>query len=135
MDCRCTNWYDAFVILISTCLIQSYYVGVPHSIDTDDIYNGYLIPGESIIMANIWLVLLYLLRVSSQRIDRSMTRNEEIYPEANSFKPERFIKNGALNKDVRDPRDIIFGFGRRCVSGFFKFHLSFELMPALPLMP
>jgi cytochrome P450 len=43
-----------------------------------------------------------------------MTRNEEMYPDAEAFKPERFIKNGALNKEIRDPRDIIFGFGRRC---------------------
>ena len=127
MDCRCTNWYNAFVILISTRLIQSYYVGVPHSIDTDDIYNGYLIPGESIIMANIWLVLLYLLCVSSQPNARSMTRNEEIYPEANSFKPERFIKNGVLNKEIRDPREFIFGFGRRCVFLGFS-HLRLILL-------
>jgi hypothetical protein len=43
-----------------------------------------------------------------------MTRDEEVYPDAKSFKPERFIKNGVLNKGIRDPRDIVFGFGRRC---------------------
>jgi hypothetical protein len=48
-----------------------------------------------------------------------MTRDEEVYPDAESFKPERFIKNGALKKDIRDPRDIVFGFGRRCV--LFRF--------------
>jgi hypothetical protein len=127
VDCRCANWYDTVVILISESLVHSYYVGVPHSIDTDDIYNGYLIPGESIIMANIWLVLLYLLCVSSQRIDRSMTRNEEIYPDAEAFKPERFIKNGALSKEVRDPREFVFGFGRRCV--FFRFSRLRLILP------
>jgi cytochrome P450 len=44
-----------------------------------------------------------------------MTRDEEVYPDPESFKPERFIKNGGLNKAIRDPRDIIFGFGRRYV--------------------
>ena len=44
-----------------------------------------------------------------------MTRDGEVYPDPESFKPERFIKNGTLNKDIRDPRDIVFGFGRRCV--------------------
>jgi hypothetical protein len=29
--------------------------GVPHYIDTDDNYNGYLIPGQSMVMANQWL--------------------------------------------------------------------------------
>jgi cytochrome P450 len=44
-----------------------------------------------------------------------MTRDEEVYPDAESFKPERFIKNGTLNEEIRDPRDIVFGFGRRYV--------------------
>ena len=49
-----------------------------------------------------------------------MTRDEEVYPDAESFKPERFLKNGTLNKEIRDPRDIVFGFGRWYV--FFRFH-------------
>jgi cytochrome P450 len=53
-----------------------------------------------------------------------MTHDEEVYPDAKAFKPERFIKNGTLNKEVRDPRDIVFGFGRRCV--FFKLHIVFR---------
>jgi hypothetical protein len=54
--------------------------------------------------------------------NRSMTRDEEVYPDPECFKPERFIKNGTLNKNVRDPRDIVFGFGRRCV--LFRFTVS-----------
>jgi hypothetical protein len=49
-----------------------------------------------------------------------MTRDEEVYPDPESFKPERFLKNGTLNKEIRDPRDIIFGFGRRYVC--LRFH-------------
>jgi cytochrome P450 len=55
-----------------------------------------------------------------------MTRDEEVYPNAESFKPERFIKDGALNKKIKDPRDIVFGFGRRCI--FFAYCLS-RLIP------
>jgi cytochrome P450 len=44
-----------------------------------------------------------------------MTRDEEVYPNADSFKPERFINNCIINKEIRDPRDIVFGFGRRYV--------------------
>jgi cytochrome P450 len=60
-----------------------------------------------------------------------MTRDEDVYPDAESFKPERFIKNGSLNNEIRDPRDIVFGFGRRCV----LFILSLKLKPDFPLMP
>jgi cytochrome P450 len=48
-------------------------------------------------------------------LDRGMTRDEEVHPDPESFNPERFIKDGVLNKEIRDPHDIIFGFGRRCV--------------------
>jgi hypothetical protein len=61
-----------------------------------------------------------------------MTRDEEVYPDAESFKPERFINNGDLNRAIRDPRDIVFGFGRRYV--FLMFIISlFKSNPTLPL--
>jgi hypothetical protein len=61
-----------------------------------------------------------------------MTRDEEVYPDAESFKPERFIKDGDLNKAIRDPRDIVFGFGRRYVlpkltMSLFKANLTLPL--------
>jgi hypothetical protein len=96
-----------------TGLPCSFFTGLPHYTHVNDSYNGYLIPGESLVLANLWLVLLYLLCANSQCIGRSMTRDEEIYPDAEAFKPERFIKNGALNKEIRDPREFVFGFGRR----------------------
>lgn len=53
-----------------------------------------------------------------------MCNDEEIYPEASTFKPERFLKRSGpgehplvLNPDVRDPADIVFGFGRRICPG------------------
>ena len=46
---------------------------------------------------------------------RSMLRDEEVYPDPNTFNPDRFIKDGVLNREIRDPRDIVFGFGRRFV--------------------
>ena len=39
------------------------------------------------------------------------------YPDAMSFKPERFLtKDGTLDPTVRNPMSIAFGFGKRCVS-------------------
>jgi len=49
---------------------------------------------------------------------RAMLNNESDYPEPRQFRPERFLtSNGMLRKDdgVRDPIDIVFGFGRRFV--------------------
>lgn len=47
-----------------------------------------------------------------------MLNNESDYPEPRQFRPERFLtSDGRLRKDngVRDPIDIVFGFGRRFV--------------------
>ena len=42
---------------------------------------------------------------------RAMTRNEELYPDPYTFKPERFFnENGELNLD---DRVLAYGFGRR----------------------
>ena len=42
-----------------------------------------------------------------------MTRDEEVYQDADSFLPERFLKaDGTLNDDTVD---YAFGFGRRYV--------------------
>ena len=46
---------------------------------------------------------------------RAMLNNEQDYPEPHEFRPERYLKNGKLDSSVRDPMDIVFGFGRRCV--------------------
>jgi hypothetical protein len=54
---------NGFLDWLSTGLTHSSFAGVPHYIDTDDIYNGYLIPGGSIVIANSWLVHLCLPRM------------------------------------------------------------------------
>ena len=44
---------------------------------------------------------------------RSMLYNEDDYPDPSAFKPERFMKDGQLDENIRDPALIAFGFGRR----------------------
>ncbi|KAH9478040.1 Cytochrome P450 monooxygenase 98 [Psilocybe cubensis] len=76
-------------------------IGVPHYSSEDDVYNGYHIPKGSLVIGNAW----------------AMLHNEEDYPEPSLFKPERFIKDGKLNPNVRDPAEMAFGFGRRLCPG------------------
>lgn len=42
-------------------------------------------------------------------------RDPEAYPDPHMFKPERFLKDGQFNRDVRDPFTMAFGYGRRSV--------------------
>ena len=44
-----------------------------------------------------------------------MLHDPEDYPDPETFKPERYIKNGKIDSSVRDPLAIAFGFGRRYV--------------------
>ena len=44
-----------------------------------------------------------------------MLNNEADYPDPSSFNPERYLKNGQLDPNIRDPELIAFGFGRRQV--------------------
>ncbi|KAK7677328.1 hypothetical protein QCA50_019658 [Cerrena zonata] len=46
-----------------------------------------------------------------------MLHNPEDYPDPEEFKPERFIKDGKLDPNVRDPLTLAFGFGRRICPG------------------
>ncbi|KAF8841012.1 cytochrome P450 [Paxillus ammoniavirescens] len=75
-------------------------LGLPHATTVDDVYEGLFIPKGTAVMANIW----------------AMHRNEEIYPEPNVFKPERFFVNGELNDDLPTASHS-FGFGRRMCPG------------------
>ena len=46
---------------------------------------------------------------------RSMLCNETVYPDASMFEPERFmpVETDPDQKKLMDPRNYVFGFGRR----------------------
>ncbi|TFY51965.1 hypothetical protein EVJ58_g10278 [Rhodofomes roseus] len=69
-------------------------LGMPHKNCEDDEYCGYRIPKGTTVVANLWFML----------------HDPAEYPDPDAFRPERF--NG-LNDDQEDPRNIVFGFGRR----------------------
>ncbi|KAJ7146914.1 cytochrome P450 [Mycena epipterygia] len=71
-------------------------IAIPHYLAVEDEYRGYRLPAGSIIIGNVWAIL----------------QDEDIYPDPNSFNPERFLRDGKLNPDVKDPQ-AAFGFGRR----------------------
>ncbi|KAI0311559.1 cytochrome P450 [Amylostereum chailletii] len=82
-------------------------LGIAHKLNRDDEYNGMHIPAGTLVIANIWGIL----------------RDPSVYPEPEKFKPERFLLDGQLYVEGRDPADLLFGFGRRVCPGI---HLAQE---------
>ncbi|KZS97116.1 cytochrome P450 [Sistotremastrum niveocremeum HHB9708] len=80
--------------------------GGPHVSEKDDKYRDWVIPGGSVVFVNIW----------------GLTHDEEVYPNPNEFRPERFLTkaNGGdcetENDLPRDPEQMVFGYGRRFMS-------------------
>ncbi|KAI5822527.1 cytochrome P450 [Schizophyllum commune Tattone D] len=69
-------------------------LAIPHRLMQDDIYKGYLIPEDAFVIPNIY-AMLYDCENPHQ------------------FRPERYLEN----PNLRDPRDCVFGFGRRRCPG------------------
>lgn len=81
-------------------------LAIPHSVMSDDIYEGYFIPAGSIVLGNCWAIL----------------HDESVYPDPYVFKPERFL--GPDNTATTNFPDAAFGFGRRVCPGRFMAHAS-----------
>ena len=113
------------------------FVGLPHASTEDDIYRGYFIPKGSVVLANAWRVsVLYRIfpLLLTYKFHRSLLHDAQLFPDPTIFKPERYLKNGQLNPDIRDSTHIIFGFGRRCVylithRPLLKLYLRFRVCP------
>jgi len=87
---------DRILIFISQAM--------PHKLVEDDFYNGYLIPGGSTVLGNVWAIL----------------HNPDVFPDPERFLPEHFLPEelgGTLPDGASDFPDAAFGFGRRACPG------------------
>lgn len=83
-------------------------LGIVHRATADVSYKGYIIPKGALLVPNIWAI----------------TRDPELYDDPTSFNPSRFLaqhqsegKGSPLPEP--DPRQYVFGFGRRVCPGRF----------------
>ncbi|TFK95438.1 cytochrome P450 [Pterulicium gracile] len=95
-------------------------LGLPHRLTEDDVYDGQFMAKGTLVFGNIWNIL----------------RDESIYPSADSFNPSRFMPSSlaALDESTRrkmDPRNYVFGFGRRVCPGSNLVDSSNWLMMAM----
>ncbi|CAA7270592.1 unnamed protein product [Cyclocybe aegerita] len=74
-------------------------INAPHRVKEDDVYQGYYIPkGANVIVNNFGLL--------------------QACPEPERFLPERFLEGTKLGSVPTNPRDVVFGFGRRRCPGW-----------------
>ncbi|QRW13590.1 cytochrome P450 family protein [Ceratobasidium sp. AG-Ba] len=71
-------------------------LAVPRRCSEDNEYHGYLIPEGAIIFGNVWAI----------------SRNEDVYPDPETFNPDRFL-------DPNLPPAPVFGWGRRVCPGMY----------------
>ncbi|KZT58492.1 cytochrome P450 [Calocera cornea HHB12733] len=76
---------------------------LPHALDQDEEFRGYVIPKGTTIMANVW----------------GMTRDENFYPQPEEFIPERHLILDEKGTRLRETTRHLatWGFGRRVCPG------------------
>ncbi|KAH9908656.1 cytochrome P450 [Xylariomycetidae sp. FL2044] len=72
-------------------------LALPHATTADDICNGYLIPKGAVVIANLWW----------------FTHDPDVYSNPSNFDPSRHLGPDACP----DPRNFVFGYGRRRCPG------------------
>jgi cytochrome P450 len=75
-------------------------MGLPHTSTEEDTCRGYRIPKGALLLANSWW----------------FTHDPRVYPDPMVFRPERFLET-PTHKPEPDPRNFIFGYGRRICPG------------------
>ncbi|KZT72684.1 cytochrome P450 [Daedalea quercina L-15889] len=91
-------------------------LGIPHYLTEDDMHEGYFVPKGTIVFPNVWKML------------RDPTR----YTDPEVFNPDRFLPSNGAEPEY-DPRQIMFGFGRRVCPGSQLAETSLFLICALSL--
>ncbi|KAI0042144.1 cytochrome P450 [Auriscalpium vulgare] len=77
-------------------------IGVPHATSEDDIFEGYFIPKGTLVIANAWSIL----------------HDPAVYPDPETFNPERFLTDDGQFKDDL-ALSVAFGGGKRICPGRF----------------
>ena len=72
-------------------------IAVPNRATQDDVYRGYFIPAGTTVIQGVWAICRY----------------PTIYPDPETFSPDRFLKDGKIDPLVFNPEDSVFGAGRR----------------------
>jgi cytochrome P450 len=75
-----------------------------------------MLPGNSSVFFNVWLVISHKeFTPEPTHLRRSITRNEEVYPEPEVFNPDRFLHPSS--QQAHEHLEALWGYGRRICPG------------------
>ena len=120
---RLPTFEDRAQLQYLECVIREIYrwnpaapLGVAHRLTQDDVYEGHLIPEGTTVIPNIW----------------AMLHDPEMYPDPLAFNPDRFEHMSRSEFKQSDPRNFMFGFGRRiCVGQHFADNVVFCVLASV----
>ncbi|KDR79209.1 hypothetical protein GALMADRAFT_137092 [Galerina marginata CBS 339.88] len=79
-------------------------LAVGHMSSKDDEYDGFFIPRGTVVIGNGWSIL----------------HDPDVFSDPLEYQPERYLKDGQLDPNARNPDCAAFGFGRRRVKYSIK---------------
>ncbi|KAH0582167.1 hypothetical protein H2248_011819 [Termitomyces sp. 'cryptogamus'] len=96
---------------------------ITRSNDKEDIYEGLRIPQKSWVIGNVWAIL----------------HDEKTYDKPDEFVPQRFEDTPDV-KSAPDPRELVYGFGRRRCPGaqladFYLFLIVARVLAVYKIVP
>ncbi|ORY71072.1 cytochrome P450 [Pseudomassariella vexata] len=87
--------------------MPGFFLGIPHAVTKDDVYQGYHIPKDATVILNVW----------------GVHYDPERHPDPRRFDPTRYINDiqssidAAINPDATKRDHFVFGAGRRRCQG------------------
>ena len=91
---------------------------VPHASTEEDECRGYRIPKGAVLIANNWYVAQPPGFRCLTNMNRLFMHDPNVYPDPMAFRPERHLDMPG-HKAEPNPRNFIFGYGRRICPGRF----------------
>jgi hypothetical protein len=81
----------------------------------DDELDGMLIPTGTVLIPNTWCAFILNRSGVISYSHRQCLHDKDAYPDPMAFIPDRFVDvdKGCINHNIRDPREYVFGYGRR----------------------
>jgi Cytochrome P450 len=89
-------------------------------------YGKYMVPRNQFVLASDTVTYFQW---------RGILHDPDVFKDPETFNPERFLKDGQLDPDIRPPESAVFGFGRRYVLQLKEYNVKLICKSFVKEMP